>query len=104
MTAFAAALVYAGLTSLCYTTERHRHAGTGAPPRVALAMTGSFCLVLAFDVCAAIWGWAVAPIAWLGLLTATGLGVALLLAYSRRGTTVLALLAPFAALGWEHLA
>lgn len=103
MTAWAFALVYLGLTALSHTTEHYRAASAEAAERAALRAAGGTCLLLALCLCAAVWSWPTAPIAWLGMLTAAGLALVVLLPYSRRAAGALAMAAPIAALVWETI-
>ncbi|WP_341910335.1 DUF3325 domain-containing protein [Ferrovibrio terrae] len=67
----------AGFAALCFAMPRHhRQLWETAPGRrrqIMLRFGGSLMLALSFLLCGSIWDWKIGPVAWLGLLTATGL-------------------------------
>jgi hypothetical protein len=82
------ALAYAGFVALALAMHRHHrrvwHRSVPGGARMLLRMTGVVCLCLAFAACVVHVGWSVGPVLWLGLLTASGLGLAVLLCYAPR--------------------
>ncbi|MFO2465973.1 DUF3325 domain-containing protein [Pseudomonas sp. 15FMM2] len=81
-------LACAGMLGLCLGLERHyKQAWRRLPHRFvrrSLRVMGWLMLAASFGVCVQIWDWAMGPVAWLGLISLGGLGVALLLPYGVR--------------------
>lgn len=90
MTAFCAALLlaYGGMLALCQGLERHYKQVWGKPPelwlRRLLRLGGWLLLALSLYASAQLWGWAMGPIGWFGLLSLSGFALALLLPYAPR--------------------
>ena len=95
-------LTYAGMASLSLAMDRHHGQvfGRDAAPSVrrALQLAGGVLLALAIWPCVAGWSATVGVVAWLGLLSAGALGVALLLPYAPKLLFRSSLLAAVAAL------
>lgn len=95
-------LAYAGMVALCLGVERHYKQIWQRVPtparRKALRLGGWLALGASLLVCAQAWGWAMGPVAWLGLLSLAGLGLVLLLPYWPRFATWLATLGTSASL------
>jgi hypothetical protein len=92
----AVALCYAGMVGLCLAMDRH-HAqalGAKAPRRQRLLRwAGWLLLALALWPCLQIWGGAVGPVVWCGMLSVGAFAVVLLLPYFPRVATLLAAIA-----------
>ncbi|UVE17865.1 DUF3325 domain-containing protein [Pseudomonas sp. LS44] len=94
-----AALSFAGMAGLCLGMDRHHQQvwARKAPRRQrALRLAGWLLLALALWPCLQVWGSAVGPVVWCGLLSAAALSLALLLPYGPRPVAGLAALATFA--------
>ncbi|MBM7062628.1 DUF3325 domain-containing protein [Pseudomonas sp. UL073] len=97
--ALGSALAFAGLAGLCLGMDRHhKQVWAGKAPRRqrALRLAGWLLLALALWPCLQVWGSAVGPVVWCGLLSAAALGLVLLLPYAPRLTAALAGLATLA--------
>ena|SRR6218665_1748045 len=94
-------LAYSGMLGLCLGLERHFKQLWQRPPatwlRRSLRAAGWLGLVGSFALSVSVWGWAMGPVAWSGLLSLAGLALVLLLPYAER----LCLLV--AGLGWPLL-
>jgi len=55
-------------------------------------------LALALWLCSLVWGWAIGPVAWFGLLSTAALGFVFLLPYAPRFAAWLAVIGPLLAL------
>lgn len=81
----AVVVAYVGMLALCLGLERHYKQVWGRAParvlRVGLRVTGWLALALSFALCGAAWGWAMGPVAWFGVISLAGFGVAMLLPY-----------------------
>ena len=90
---------YAGMLALCLAMDRH-HAQVikgkkpHPPRRIGLRIAGWSLIAGALWLCSLAWGWAIGPVAWLGLLSAAALGLVFLLPYAPRLAAGLALLGP----------
>ena len=74
----------AAMLALCLGLERHARQLGRAPSRNQrreLRGLGWLLLGLCLPACGLAWGWAVGPVAWLGLLSFSGLLLALTLPY-----------------------
>lgn len=95
----ALALSYAGMASLALAMDRHHQQWRGRDAPFALRRTlrtaGALFLAMALLPCIDLWGTGAGIVAWLGLLTAGALLLALLLPY---GARLAAALAPVAAI------
>ncbi|MBP5855905.1 DUF3325 domain-containing protein [Marivibrio halodurans] len=64
--------VYAGWAALALAMDRHARDIGRTPPRpatvIVLRLAGTGVLAAALAGCAARWGWAIGPVAWLGML------------------------------------
>lgn len=89
---------YVGMLSLCLGLERHYKQVWGklGPWWLcsSLRAAGWLALVVSLLLCAAAWGWAMGPVAWLGVLSLAGLGLVMLLPYGPRLAVSLAALLP----------
>ncbi|MBB3270502.1 hypothetical protein FHW75_001636 [Pseudomonas sp. OG7] len=76
---------YAGMLGLCQGLERHyKQVWNRACPRVlriGLRSAGWLALLASLVLCAQAWGWAMAPVAWFGVLSLAGLLLVMLLPY-----------------------
>lgn len=95
------ALAYAGMAALSFAMDRHheqltRRREVPVRLRVSLRMGGTVLLAAAAVPCVSAWGATVGTVAWLGLLSACALPVALLLPYRPRGVAWLAAFAAVA--------
>jgi hypothetical protein len=86
--------LYAGMTGLCLSMERHYRQvfghTPGRPKQRLLHYSGWLLLALALVYSVAAWGWTFGPVLWFGMLAgATGLLV-ILLSYSERTALALA--------------
>lgn len=95
------ALTYAGMAALSFAMDRHYEQLTRLREvpvrlRVSLRLAGTVLLAAAVAPCVAAWGATVGTVAWLGLLSAGALPVALLLPYRPRSVAWLAALAAVA--------
>lgn len=97
MLSVAAGLAHGGMAALCLGLPRHfRQVWQREPTpalRRGLRAAGWGLLALALPASAAFWGWAMGPVAWFGLVSLSGLLLALLLPYRPR-------LAAWLPLGW----
>lgn len=97
----AVALCYAGMAGLCLAMDRH-HAQvwrTKAPSRQRLLrLAGWALLALAVWPCVEVWGSAVGPVVWFGMLSVGAFVLVLLLPYRPRLAAILAALSGGAAL------
>ncbi|KAA8700855.1 DUF3325 domain-containing protein [Pseudomonas proteolytica] len=88
--ALIAALLLAcgGMLGLCLGLERHYkqlwHRLPSPMLRRGLRGMGWVLLAASFAVSVHVWGWAMGPVAWFGLISLAGLSVAFLLPYSAR--------------------
>jgi hypothetical protein len=88
--ALIAALLLAcgGMLGLCLGLERHYKQLWQRLPspmlRRGLRGVGWVLLAASFAVSVQVWGWAMGPVAWFGLISLAGLSVAFLLPYSAR--------------------
>ncbi len=89
---------YGAMLALCQGLERHFKQVWGRPcllwQRLALRGMGWAALLVSLLLCAQAWGWAMGPVAWLGLLSLSGLALVMLLPYWPRSATALGLAAP----------
>jgi hypothetical protein len=95
------ALAYAGMAALSLAMDRHCEQLTGLREvpvrlRMSLRLAGTALLAAALVPCVMAWGASVGTVAWLGLLSAGALPVALLLPYRPRGAAGLAVLSAVA--------
>lgn len=78
-------LAYNGMVALCLGLERHYkqvwQRVPGAGRRQVLRALGWLALLGSLGASVAAWGWAMGPIAWLGLVSMAGLALVLLLPY-----------------------
>ncbi|MBX8513170.1 DUF3325 domain-containing protein [Pseudomonas cichorii] len=81
-------LAYSGMLGLCLGLERHYKQLSQRPPsktlRHTLRTAGWLALAGSFFTSAQVWGWAMGPVGWLGLVSMTGLALVLLLPYAIR--------------------
>ena len=97
----AIALCYAGMAGLCLAMDRHhsqvwKHK---APTRQRLLrVAGGLLLAVAVWPCVLIWGGAVGPVVWLGMLSVGAFALVLLLPYRPRTAALLAAIAAGAGL------
>jgi hypothetical protein len=89
---------YAGWFALCLAMDRH-HAQVlhGKPPHSRpqlLRRLGWTLLGVALWLCTRTWGWAIGPVAWLGLLSAAAMGLVFLLPYAPRFAAWLVVIGP----------
>lgn len=81
-------LAYTSMLALCQGLERHYKQVWGKPPalglRRALRLIGWLLLAASLWASAQAWGWSMGPVAWLGLLSLSGLLLAWLLPYTPR--------------------
>ncbi|MBI6854208.1 DUF3325 domain-containing protein [Pseudomonas cichorii] len=81
-------LAYSGMLGLCLGLERHYRQLSPRPLSRALRHTlrtaGWLALAASFFTSAQVWGWAMGPVGWLGLVSMTGLALVLLLPYAIR--------------------
>lgn len=81
-------LAYTSMLALCQGLERHYKQVWGKPPtlmlRRALRLAGWLLLIASLWASAQAWGWAMGPVGWFGLLSLSGLALALLLPYAPR--------------------
>ncbi|RMQ43462.1 putative iron uptake protein [Pseudomonas cichorii] len=81
-------LAYSGMLSLCLGLERHYKQLTQRLPstrlRQMLRISGWLALAGSLFASVQFWGWAMAPVGWLGLISVAGLALVLLLPYAMR--------------------
>lgn len=81
-------LAYSGMLGLCLGLERHYKQVWHRPPsrasRHTLRVMGWLMLVASFAVSVQVWGWAMGPVGWFGLISMAALTLALLLPYVQR--------------------
>src|SRR3546814_12711509 len=82
---FALMLALAGFAALAVAMHKHHRVLCGAPPSraraIVLRVAGWVLLGLSLHACVVRSGWGIGPVLWFGLLTLSGLAVALSLAY-----------------------
>ncbi|MFB4394180.1 MULTISPECIES: DUF3325 domain-containing protein [unclassified Pseudomonas] len=87
-------LAYNGMVALCLGLERHYRQVwqrvPGAGWRQVLRGLGWLALLASLGASVAAWGWAMGPIAWLGLVSMAGLALVLLLPYWPRAAVAVA--------------
>ncbi|WP_422368577.1 DUF3325 domain-containing protein [Pelagibius sp.] len=97
MTMLALSLAYAGFTGVCLSMQRHRRQvwaqGPSPAANTVLRIAGWLCLGLSLLPCFAVWGAAIAAVAWFGVLSVAGFVLAFLLPYAPRSTAALAVIA-----------
>ncbi|GLH31457.1 MULTISPECIES: DUF3325 domain-containing protein [Pseudomonas] len=94
---------YAGMLGLCQGLERHYkqvwQRACPRPLRVVLRGAGWLALMISLLLCAQAWGWAMAPVAWLAMMSLGAMLLVVLLPYWPRLAVGLAGLVP----GWVLL-
>lgn len=93
---------YAAMLALCLAMDRHHaqvlHGKPARSRRLVLRAVGWSLLAMALWLCSLAWGWAIGPVAWFGLLSASALALAFLLPYAPRLAAGLSVLGPVLAL------
>lgn len=94
-------LAFSGMLGLCFGLERHykqtwQHVPT-ALVRRTLRTLGWLALLASFAVCMMLWGWAMGPVGWLGLISVLGLAWVFVLPYAGRYSVLLL------GIGWSLL-
>lgn len=95
---------FGGLAAIAVTMDRHyadlhgRGAEVSARLRLCMRSAGWLAILLAFSGSVMARGWHVGPVLWLGVLTASGLVLTLLLQYAPRHAVRVAQLAAVGAL------
>lgn len=93
-----ALFAYAGMLGLCQGLERHyKQVWQRACPqslRVVLRGAGWLALMISLLLCAQVWGWAMAPVAWLAMMSLVAMLLVVLLPYWPRLAVGLAGLVP----------
>lgn len=91
----ALAFAYIGMLALCQGLERHYkqvwHTAPSLFLRRILRGVGWLSLGLSFYVCGQVWGWAMGPVGWFGLMSLSGFALLMLLPYRPRLAVWLAL-------------
>ena len=89
---------YIGMLGLCQGLERHyKQVWQRACPRalrVGLRGMGWLALLASLLLCAQAWGWAMGPVAWLGVMSLSGMLLVMLLPYWPRLAVGLATAVP----------
>ncbi|MFP3515299.1 DUF3325 domain-containing protein [Pseudomonas sp. SIMBA_077] len=82
------AFAYIGMLALCQGLERHYKQVWNKPPSVGLRRllrtAGWLSLAVSFYCCGLVWGWAMGPIGWCGLISLSGFTLLMLLPYRAR--------------------
>lgn len=93
---------YAALLGQCLAMDRHHaqvlHGKAGPARRWTLRLSGWLLLGLALWLCSLAWGWAIGPVAWIGLLSAAAFALVFLLPYAPRFAAWLIVVGPLLAL------
>ena len=101
MAALSFALAYAGLTALCLSMQRHHRQAMNRAvtpmARTGLIVAGWLCLLASILPCFVVWDTGTGVVAWIGILSAAGYGLAFLLPYAPRTAVTLGGLAPVVA-------
>lgn len=88
-----ALLALSGMLSLCFGLERHYKQTWQYVPTVLVRHTlrtlGWLALTASFAVCVMLWGWAMGPVGWLGLVSVLGLAWVFVLPYAGRYSVLL---------------
>ena len=102
MTMLSLSLAYAGFTGLCLAMRRHhrqiRGRDASRTARSGLRFVGWLCLASSLAPCLVVWDAAVGTVAWFGVLSAAGFGLAFSLPYAPRAAAAFAVCAPVAAI------
>lgn len=101
MTILAFALAYSGFTAICLSMDKHHRQVWRRPVERAIAnvlrASGFVLLAAALVVCTASFPGSLGIVVWLGLLTAAGVPLVIVLPYAPRAAAAAAAWAPIAA-------